>query len=63
MLVNSYVVYLEGVGKEAVVDTLLPAPVAADGQVEQQVEAFVVWPCLGARALVAEGEGMLLVDI
>src|SRR3546814_8691411 len=44
-------------------DAQLPAPVTANGEVEQQVEAAVERPRVGAAAFVGEREHLRVVDV
>src|SRR3546814_654171 len=61
--VHPHVVDLHRGGKGVGVDAQLPAPVTANGEVEQQVEAAVERPRVGAAAFVGEREHLRVVDV
>src|SRR3546814_11954160 len=60
---SSDLVDLHRGGKGVGVDAQLPAPVTANGEVEQQVEAAVERPRAGAAAFVGEREHLRVVDV
>src|SRR3546814_16538807 len=62
-LVHPHVVDLHRGGKGVGVDAQLPAPFTANGEVEQQVEAAVERPGVGAAAFVAEREHLIVVEV
>src|SRR5688572_1806293 len=62
LLVHADVVDEEPLRKDLVVDALLTAPAASDGEVEKEVLLLVERPGVGPASLVPEGEVLLAID-
>ena len=62
-LVYSYIVNHHCAGKDRVVDPLSPAPVSSYSHIKQQMEPFIKWPSLLARAFIFESKIEIVVYI